>query len=148
MDRRTFIFATAATTALAAFDGARAATHPSKIMAREIMGLGWYVVFSPPSKTDTVTDFYGKTLGLPLMMTMRTPQQNKNYFWCGEDIVLDLSHHAPETPLGPREADPATARQIPIFRTESLDALMATFAGRGARRPSGARRSWSTPRAG
>jgi predicted enzyme related to lactoylglutathione lyase len=128
MDRRTLIAATVATTALAAFDGARAATR-----SREIMALGWYVVFSPPSKTDTVTDFYGKTLGLPLMMTMRTPQQNKNYFWCGEDIVLDLSHHAPETPLGPREADPATARQIPIFRTEALDALMATFAARGAR---------------
>ena len=95
MDRRTLIAATVAGATLTAVGGAGAATR-----SREIMGLGWYVVFSPPSRTDEVTDFYGKTLGLPLMMTMRTPQQNKNYFWCGEDIVLDLSHHAPETPLG------------------------------------------------
>ncbi len=128
MDRRTLIAATAAGAALAASGGARAATR-----SREVMGLGWYVVFSPPSRTDEITEFYGKTLGLPLMMTMRTPQQNKNYFWCGEDIVLDLSHDAPEGPLDPRDADPATARQIPIFRTEALDPLMATFAARGAR---------------
>jgi predicted enzyme related to lactoylglutathione lyase len=96
------------------------------------MGLGWYVVFSPPTFMDRMTDFHAKTLGLPLMMTMRTPQQNKNYFWCGEDIVLDLSHHAPEAPPDPREADPATARQMPIFRTEDLDALMTSFTVRGA----------------
>jgi predicted enzyme related to lactoylglutathione lyase len=35
--------------------------------------------------------------------------------------------------LSAREADPATARQIPIFRTEDLDALMAGFAARGAK---------------
>jgi predicted enzyme related to lactoylglutathione lyase len=128
MDRRTLIAAAAAGTAIAMVSRARATTAP-----REIMGLGWYVVFSPPSQMERSTDFYGKTLGLPLMMTMRTAQQNKNYFWCGEDIVLDLSHHAPETPLASREADPATARQIPIFRTHNLDALMATFAGRGAK---------------
>jgi predicted enzyme related to lactoylglutathione lyase len=112
---------------LAATRFARAATR-----SREVMGLGWYVVFSPPSRTDAMTDFYDETLRLPLMMTMRTPQQNKNYFWCGEDIVLDLSHHAPEGPFDPRDADPATARQTPIFRTEALDALMETFAAQGA----------------
>jgi len=128
MNRRTLIAASAAGLALSSFRGARAAA-PS----REIMALGWYVVFSPPSMTDTTTDFYGKTLGLPLMMTMRTQQQNKNYFWCGEDIVLDLSHHAPEGPFDARDADPATARQVPIFRTEDLDALVATFVARGAK---------------
>ncbi len=128
MDRRTLIAATAAGAALSTLTGARAAIAP-----REIMGLGWYVVFSRPSMMDAMTSFYDQTLGLPLMMTLRTAQQNKNYFWCGEDIVLDLSHHALETPLSPREADPATARQIPIFRTEDLDALMAGFAARGAK---------------
>jgi len=128
MDRRTLIAATAAGVALSTFRSARAA-GPS----REIMALGWYVVFSPPSMMDKTTAFYGETLGLPLMMTMRTAQQNKNYFWCGEDIVLDLSHHAPEGPFDPRDSDPATARQVPIFRTEALDALMATFVSKGAR---------------
>ena len=128
MNRRTLLSTAAAGAAIAPFAAARAA-----IRSREIMGLGWYVVFSPPSMTDDMTSFYGDTLGLPLMMTMRTPDQNKNYFWCGEDIVLDLSHHAPEGPFDPRDADPATARQVPIFRTENLDALMATFAARGAR---------------
>jgi predicted enzyme related to lactoylglutathione lyase len=127
MNRRTLIAATAAGLSLSTFNGARAAA-PS----REIMALGWYVVFSPPSMMDRATDFYAKTLGLPLMMTMRTAQQNKNYFWCGEDIVLDLSHHAPEGPFDARDADPATARQVPIFRTEDLDALMASFVTRGA----------------
>jgi len=55
------------------------------------MALGGYVVFSAPSTMETTTDFYGKTLGLPLTMTLRTAQQNKTYFWCGEDIVLALS---------------------------------------------------------
>jgi predicted enzyme related to lactoylglutathione lyase len=128
MNRRTLIAATAAGAALSAFTVAHAAA-PS----REIMALGWFVVFSPPSLMEKTTDFYGKTLGLPLMMTMRTPQQNKNYFWCGEDIVLDLSHHAPEGPFDPRDSDPDTARQVPIFRTDSLDALMATFISHGAK---------------
>jgi len=128
MDRRTLISAAAAGAALAAVNGAHATTR-----SREVMALGWYVVFSPPSLTRAMTDYYEKTLTLPLMMTMRTPAQNKNYFWCGEDIVLDLSHHAPEGPVDPGDADPATARQIPIFRTENLDALLAAFAARGAR---------------
>jgi len=128
MDRRTLLTAAAAAAALAPFGGARAAMR-----AREVMGLGWYVVFSPPSQTDVMTDFYGRTLGLPLMLTMRTPQQNKNYFWGGEDIVIDLSHHAAEAPFDPREGDPASARQIPIFRTDNLDALMATYAAQGVK---------------
>jgi predicted enzyme related to lactoylglutathione lyase len=127
MNRRTLIAVTAAGLGLSAVRGAHAAAA-----SREIMALGWYVVFSPPSMMDRTTDFYGKTLGLPLMMTMRTAQQNKNYFWCGEDIVLDLSHHAPDRPFDPRDADPATARQVPIFRTENLDELMATLISRGA----------------
>jgi predicted enzyme related to lactoylglutathione lyase len=129
MDRRTLIAATAAGLALSPFKAARAAGAPS----REIMALGWYVVFSPPSRMDQTTDFYAKTLGLPLMMTMRTAQQNKNYFWCGEDIVLDLSHHAPEGPFDATDGDPATARQVPIFRTDDLAALMATFVSQGAK---------------
>jgi predicted enzyme related to lactoylglutathione lyase len=127
MDRRTLIAASAAGTALSLFAGARAATP-----AREIMGVGWYVVFSRPSMMDRMTAFYEKTLGLPEMLNMRTDIQNKNYLWGGEDIVVDLAHHAPETPLDPREADPATARQFAIFRTDNLDALMAGFAAQGA----------------
>jgi hypothetical protein len=98
MNRRTLIAATAAGLALPTFNGARAAA-PS----REIMALGWYMVFSPPSTMETTTDVYGKTLGLPLTMTMRTAQQHKNYFRCGEDIVLDLYHHAPEGPFDARD---------------------------------------------
>jgi len=145
-NRRTLIAATAAGVALSGATVVRAAP-PS----REIMGLGWYVVFSPPSRMDQGTSFYGATLGLPVMMTMRTPQQNKNYFWCGEDIVLDLSHHAPEGPFDPRDADPATARQIPIFRTNNLGALMATFTwptspSTSHPRPMCALRRWRTRR--
>jgi predicted enzyme related to lactoylglutathione lyase len=99
---------------------------------REIMGIGWYVVFGRPSMIDQMTAFYTSVLGLPLMMNMRGPVQNKNYFWCGEDIVLDLAHHALEVPLDPREADPSTARQFAIFRTEDLPALMAQFTAQGA----------------
>jgi predicted enzyme related to lactoylglutathione lyase len=127
MDRRTLMAAAAGLGLAPAAGGLAAPRSP------EIMGLGWYVVFSPPSKTDAMTDFFKKTLRLPLMMTMRTPSQNKNYFWCGEDIVLDLSHHAPEAPFDPQEADPSTARQIPFFRTDDLEALMATFSANGAR---------------
>jgi predicted enzyme related to lactoylglutathione lyase len=114
--------------ALTAVSGAWAAT-PS----HEIMGLGWYVVFSRPSLMDQMTAFYEKTIGLPEMLNMRTDVRSKNLLWGGEDIVVDLAHHALETPLSPREADPATARQVPIFRTDDLDALMADFAARGAR---------------
>jgi predicted enzyme related to lactoylglutathione lyase len=128
MNRRTLIAASSAGAALSVFSGARGATPP-----HEIMGLGWYVVFSRPSMMDRMTAFYEKTIGLPEMLNMRTDIQNKNLLWGGEDIVVDLAHHAPETPLSPREADPATARQFPIFRTDDLDALMAGFAARGAR---------------
>jgi predicted enzyme related to lactoylglutathione lyase len=82
---------------------------------------------------DRMTAYYETTIGLPEMLTMRTDIQNKNLLWGGEDIVLDLAHHALETPLSPRESDPATARQFPIFRTDNLDALMAGFADRGAK---------------
>jgi predicted enzyme related to lactoylglutathione lyase len=97
----------------------------------EIMSVGWYVIFSRPSTMDSMTEFYGGTLGLPQMLNMRGPLQNKNLFWGGEDIVVDVSHHAPELPLNAREADPAEARQIPIFRTDDVAALCAGFEARG-----------------
>ncbi len=37
-----------------------------------------------------------------------------------------------EEPLSPREADPATARQMPIFRTDDLTALMTGLSKSGA----------------
>jgi predicted enzyme related to lactoylglutathione lyase len=94
------------------------------------MALGWYVIFSRPSLMDPMTEFYGRTLGLPLMLTMRSVQ-NKDLFWGGEDIDIDVSHHALELPLDERESDPATARQIPIFRTDDLTALLAPLRARG-----------------
>jgi predicted enzyme related to lactoylglutathione lyase len=134
MDRRTFIAASTAGAALYVSSGARSATRShDNIGSREIMGLGWYVVFSPPTMMDRMTAFYEKTIGLPEMLNMRTDIQNKNLLWGGEDIVVDLAHHAPETSLSSREADPAAARQFPIFRTDNLDALLAGFAARGAR---------------
>jgi len=98
----------------------------------EVMALGWYVIFSRPSMMDPMTEFYGRTLGLPLMLTMRSVQ-NKDLFWAGEDIDIDVSHHALELPLDERESDPSTARQIPIFRTDDLTALLSTLSARGAR---------------
>jgi predicted enzyme related to lactoylglutathione lyase len=98
----------------------------------EIMALGWYVIFSRPSMTDRMTEFYGQTLGLPMMLNMRGPLQNKNLFWGGEDIVIDVSHHALELPLDPHEADPAGARQMPIFRTDDLPGLIDALHARGA----------------
>lgn len=115
-------FALPAHAAVAAADSAR----------HEIMALGWYVIFSRPSTQDSMTVFYGQTLGLPMMLNMRGPKQNKNLFWGGEDIVIDVSHHALELPLDPREADPDTARQIPIFRTDDLPALIGALTARGA----------------
>jgi predicted enzyme related to lactoylglutathione lyase len=98
----------------------------------EIMAVGWYVIFSRPSMMDAMTEFYGRVLGLPPMLNMRGPMQNKNLFWAGEDVVIDVSHHALELPLDAREADPAAARQIPIFRTDDLAALVASLSARGA----------------
>jgi len=109
---------------------ADAAAAPDR---HEIMALGWYVIFSRPSTQDIMTAFYGETLGLPMMLNMRGPQQNKNLFWGGEDIVIDVSHHALELPLDPRELDPDTARQIPIFRTDDLQALIGGLKSRGAK---------------
>jgi predicted enzyme related to lactoylglutathione lyase len=130
MDRRRLLKSLAAGVALSPLGRTWAA--PAMGLRDQIMGIGWCVVFSRPSLIDRMTEFYGSTLGLPLLMTMRGPLQNKNYFWCGEDIVLDLAHHALEIPLDPREADPATARQIPIFRTDDLAALVAQLTAQGA----------------
>jgi predicted enzyme related to lactoylglutathione lyase len=108
-----------------------AADGPTDSGRHQIMSLGWYVIFSRPSAQDSMTAFYGQTLGLPMMLNMRGPQQNKNLFWGGEDIVIDVSHHALEVPLDPREADPDTARQIPIFRSDDLPALIDGLRARG-----------------
>jgi predicted enzyme related to lactoylglutathione lyase len=130
MDRRALLKGAAAGFALSSLAGANAAPKAAA-GGGEVMALGWYVIFSRPSLMDRMTDFYGQTLGLPMMQNIRGVQ-NKNYLWCGEDIVIDLSHHAFEEPLSPREADPATARQIPIFRTDDLTALLATLTKNGA----------------
>jgi predicted enzyme related to lactoylglutathione lyase len=100
--------------------------------SHEVMAVGWYVIFSRPSTMAEMTAFYAQTLGLPLMLSMRGPQ-NKDLFWGGEDIDIDVSHHALELPLDPREADPDAARQIPFFRTDDLAALLATLSARGAK---------------
>jgi predicted enzyme related to lactoylglutathione lyase len=100
--------------------------------SHEVMAVGWYVIFSRPSTMDEMTAFYGQTLGLPLMLSMRGPQ-NKDLFWGGEDIDVDVSHHGLELPLDPREADPDAARQIPFFRTDDLTAWLATLSARGAK---------------
>jgi hypothetical protein len=95
MDRRTLIAAAAAGTAASLFSRARATP-------REIMGLGWYVVFSPPSLMDRSTDFYGRTLGLPLMMTMRTKEHNIEGIvgWSRSPIRADSPHSHSIVPGG------------------------------------------------
>ena len=100
--------------------------------SHEVMAVGWYVIFSRPSTMAEMTAFYAQTLGLPLMLSMRGPQ-NKDLFWGGEDIDVDVSHHGLELPLDPREADPDAARQIPFFRTDDLTAWLATLSARGAK---------------
>jgi len=129
MNRRNFISAGLAAGLLASAGAGRAAARSGQ---GEMMALGWYVIFSPPSMMEQMTAFYGQSFGLPMLSTVRGSQQNKNYFWAGEDIVIDLSHHAPETPLDTRKAYPATARQVPLFRTDDLDAVPAVLRARGA----------------
>ncbi len=130
MDRRSLISASLAGGLLATV-GAGGAAARAATARRQIMSLGWYVIFGRPSMIEPMTAFYGQTLGLPMLLNMRGPQQYKNHFWAGEDILIDLSHHALETPLDPREADPSTARQVAFFRTDDLDAVTAAIRARG-----------------
>lgn len=131
MNRRTLVTGMAAGLSICCTHAASGAfvVEPD---AHEVMAVGWYVIFSRPSTMDQMTAFYGQTLGLPPMLTMRGPQ-NKDLFWGGEDIDIDVSHHALELPLDPREADPDCARQVPFFRTDDLAALLATLGARGAK---------------
>jgi predicted enzyme related to lactoylglutathione lyase len=150
MQRRAFLSGSTAlsslisVTALAPLAGSQAADasadqppglHPTAGFG-EVMALGYYVVFSRPSMMDEMAAFYGRVLALPRMQSLRaTPQQpqNKDLFWGGEAVVIDLAHHALELPLDARESHPATARQLPFFRTDDITVLATALAARGAK---------------
>jgi predicted enzyme related to lactoylglutathione lyase len=142
MQRRTFLSQSTVLTAVAAAaPAAQAAGQADPAPAQmptpglgEVMAVGYYVIFSRPSMMDEMTAFYRQLLALPLMQSFRaTAQQpqNKDLFWGGEAVVIDLAHHGLELPLDAREGDPATARQLPCFRTDDLAALGAALAARG-----------------
>ena len=76
--------------------------------------------------------------GLPLIKKVRMTEgqpQNKDNLWGGENTIIDLAHHALEAPLDPRESDPLSARQIPYFRTDDLDTVMAALSAQGVNGP-------------
>ncbi len=143
MQRRAFLFGSTAMTAMAS---ASASEVPAEDKIRrvrpkpttglgEVMAVGYYVVFSRPSMMDEMAAFYGQVLALPRMQSFRataTQPQNKDLYWGGEAVVIDLAHHGLEEPLDARERDPATARQVPFFRTDDLAALTTALAARGA----------------
>jgi len=103
-------------------------------MPSEIMSLGWYVRFVPLDLMEVMDDFYANVLGLPRLWHSRIVDgriENKDLYWAGEAIVENHNCGGRDAPVGPREADPATARQLPIYRVSDLDGIVGRLRARG-----------------
>lgn len=104
-------------------------------MQPQITALGYHVRFVPPSLMDETDRFYGDLLALPRITRFRIANgnvENKDFYWAGEAIVLNHNCGAPERAIDPREADPATARQVQIHRVSDLDGIVGRLRGKGA----------------
>ncbi len=104
-------------------------------MTSEVVALGWYVRFVPLAIMDAMSDYYARVIGLPQPLKWRKPNgdvENKDYFWGGEAIIVDHNYGGEDVPVAPGESDPATARQMEIFRVGDLDAAVAGLNERGA----------------
>jgi predicted enzyme related to lactoylglutathione lyase len=101
----------------------------------QIMSLGWYVRFVPLDAMEVMDDFYADVVGLPRIWHSRVVDgkvENKDLYWAGEAIVENHNCGGRDAPVGPREADPATARQVQFYRVSELDAIVARLRARGA----------------
>jgi predicted enzyme related to lactoylglutathione lyase len=104
-------------------------------MTSPYISLGWYVRFVPLDKMDAMDRFYADVLGLPRLWHSRIAHgkvENKDLYWAGETIVENHNCGAPaDASIGPREADPATARQVQFYRVSELDAIVSGLRARG-----------------
>jgi predicted enzyme related to lactoylglutathione lyase len=108
-------------------------------MDTEIMALGWYVRFCMLSDMEAMEHHYADILGLPRAMIMRAVDgvgESKDHFWGGENIIVNHNYGRPDldrdVSADAREADPATARQIQIFRVSDLDGIVERLRAKGA----------------
>jgi predicted enzyme related to lactoylglutathione lyase len=101
--------------------------------APRVTALGWYVVFGHASQMAAMHDHYTRSLGLPCCLHWRRADghsEDKDYVWLGEATLLDINYDGVLPPLGPADADPATARQVPIMRVHAIEALVAALGDR------------------
>jgi predicted enzyme related to lactoylglutathione lyase len=98
------------------------------------MSLGWYVRFVPVGIMEIMDEFYGNVLGLSRLWHARLANdkpENKDLYWGGEAIVLNHNYGGRDATVGPREADPGSARQVQIFRVSELDAIVGRLRAQG-----------------
>jgi len=104
-------------------------------MSIGLMSVGWYVRFIHVSDMEVMSDFYRRVVGLPRSGSMRHSagdDQQKDYLWGGENIILNHNYDGHDLPVSPRESVPEQARQVPIFRVSDLDAALARVCLAGA----------------
>jgi catechol 2,3-dioxygenase-like lactoylglutathione lyase family enzyme len=101
----------------------------------QFISLGWYVRFVPLERMEAMDRFYADVLGLPRMWHSRIADgkvENKDLYWAGEAIIENHNCGAPpDAKVGPRESDPATARQVPFYRVSDLDSIVAGLRAQG-----------------
>jgi predicted enzyme related to lactoylglutathione lyase len=100
-----------------------------------IICLGWYVRFVPLDQMDEMDAFYAHVLRLPRVWHSRVAHgkpENKDLYWAGEAIIENHNCGGRDAEVTAREGDPATARQVQIFRVSELDAIVAGLRERGA----------------
>jgi hypothetical protein len=83
-----------------------------------VQSLGWWMRRTTGRKMGEVAPFYEQAIGLPLM---RAYGDFLILLWAGEDLVFELKT---DDHPSRRQADPASAACIPVFRTHDLAALV------------------------
>jgi predicted enzyme related to lactoylglutathione lyase len=82
---------------------------------------------------EIMDDFYGGVIGLPRVWHSRVVDgkvENKDLYWAGEAIIENHNCGGRDAPVGAREADPQTARQIQFYRVSELDAIVGRLRAR------------------
>jgi predicted enzyme related to lactoylglutathione lyase len=103
-------------------------------LASHYISLGWYVRFVPPEMADVMDGFYADVIGLPRLWHSRIADgkvEDKGLYWAGETLVENHNCGGRDADIGPRESDPATARQVQFYRVSELDAIVAGLRAKG-----------------
>jgi predicted enzyme related to lactoylglutathione lyase len=110
--------------------------HKGRLLASQYISLGWYVRFVPPDLADVMDAFYADLICLPRLWHSRIADgkvENKDLYWAGETLVENHNCGGREGAIGPRESDPATARQLQLYRVSELDAIVSGLRQKGVR---------------